>query len=122
MENVDKIEEKRIKNRERVAKYRQSIKPVIIVSGKRKNNPKSHRRLDTYINSDLMYELEQLAEYYELSKKEMIEQLIKEKFADVSGSYSFKEFKLDRNYRVTIDPKTGRTIRRNIKTGEIMEF
>lgn len=118
MEDVDKVEEKRRKNRERVAKYRESIKPVI----NRKNNPKSHRRLDTYISSDLMYELGQLAEYFELSKKEMIEQLIKEKFADVSGSYSFKEFKLDRNYRVTIDKKTGRTIRRNIKTGEVQEY
>lgn len=111
-------EEIRRKNRERVAKYRESIKLVV----NKKRNPKAQFRLDTYIPVDLMFALENLAEYYELNKKQMIEQLIQDKFNELSKTYSYKEFLLDRDYRVTIDKKTGKTTRRNIKTGEIQTF
>lgn len=111
-------EEIRRKNRERVAKYRESIKLVV----NKKRNPKAQFRLDTYIPVDSMFALENLAEYYELNKKQMIEQLIQDKFNELSKTYSYKEFLLDRDYRVTIDKKTGKTTRRNIKTGEIQTF
>lgn len=117
-EDDDKLEEKRKKNRERVAKYRKSIKLTI----DKKRNPKAKFRLDTYIPVDLMFNLERLAEYYELNKKQMIEKLIQEKFDKISNTYEYKEFLLNKNYRVTIDKKTGRTIRRNVKTGEILTF
>lgn len=111
-------EEKRRKTRERVAKYRASIKLTI----NKKRNPKAQFRLDTYIPVDLMFNLENLAEYYEINKKQMIEKLIQEEFDKISNTYEYKEFLLNRDYRVTIDKKTGRTIRRNVKTGEILKL
>lgn len=117
MKNLDVLDkdvkdtEKRAKNRERVAKYRE--KHRIALNGKFNENAKS--RLDMYVDYTVMQELTKLAEYLETTKKELIETLIKDKFEQISKTYEYKEFLRDPNYRVTIDKQTGQSIFRKVK-------
>lgn len=103
--------EKRAKNRERVAKYRE--KHRIALDGKFNENAKS--RLDAYIDYTVMNQLTKLAEYLETTKKELIETLITEKFEQISKTYEYKEFLRDPNYRVMIDKQTGQSVFRKVK-------
>lgn len=103
--------EKRAKNRERVAKYRE--KHRIALNGKFNENAKS--RLDMYVDYTVMQKLTKLAEYLETTKKELIENLITERFEQISKTYEYKEFLRDHNYRVTIDKQTGQSIFRKVK-------
>lgn len=109
--NDFKDAEKRAKNRERVAKYRE--KHRIALNGKFNENAKS--RLDMYVDYTVMQELTKLAEYLETTKKELIETLIKDKFEQISKTYEYKEFLRDPNYRVTIDKQTGQSVFRKVK-------
>ena len=109
--------EKRAKNRERVAKYRE--KHRIALDGKFNENAKS--RLDMYIDYTVMQKLTKLAEYLETTKKELIETLIKDKFEQISKTYEYKEFLRDPNYRVMIDKQTGQSIFRKVKNWLFLE-
>lgn len=117
MKNLDVLDkdvkdtEKRAKNRERVAKYRE--KHRIALNGKFNENAKS--RLDMYVDYTVMQKLTKLAEYLETTKKELIETLIKDKFEQISKTYEYKEFLRDPNYRVMIDKQTGQSIFRKVK-------
>lgn len=112
-----KDSEKRAKNRERVAKYRE--KHRIALNGKFNENAKS--RLDMYVDYRVMQELTKLAEYLETTKKELIETLIKDKFEQISKTYEYKEFLRDPNYRVMIDKQTGQSIFRKVKNWLFLE-
>lgn len=103
--------EKRAKNRERVAKYRE--KHRIALNGKFNENAKS--RLDMYVDYTVMQKLTKLAEYLETTKKELIENLITERFEQISKTYEYKEFLRDPNYRVMIDKQTGQSVFRKVK-------
>lgn len=109
--------EKRAKNRERVAKYRE--KHRIALDGKFNENAKS--RLDMYIDYTVMQNLGKLAEYLETTKKELIETLIKDKFEQISKTYEYKEFLRDPNYRVMIDKQTGQSVFRKVKNWLFLE-